>query len=73
MRGDNASDVTRKALFLAYTYRWIRPRDELDLPASMVASMTPVQRQLAGVDVDDPMGCWMPDRAPPPLVRSDIA
>jgi ectoine hydroxylase-related dioxygenase (phytanoyl-CoA dioxygenase family) len=73
MRSDNASDVTRKALFLAYTYRWVRPRDALDLPASIVARMTPVQRQLAGVDTDDPVRLWMPDREPPPLVRSEPA
>jgi ectoine hydroxylase-related dioxygenase (phytanoyl-CoA dioxygenase family) len=73
MRGDNASVLTRKALFLAYTYRWIRPRDELALPASVVAMMTPAQRQLAGVDTDDPIRFWMPDREPPVLSRSETA
>ena len=73
MRSDNASDVTRKALFLAYTYRWVGPRDELALPPAMVARMTPVQRQLAGIDTDDPVRLWMPDREPPALVRRDTA
>ena len=26
-RSDNLSDITRKAVFTGYTYRWIRPRD----------------------------------------------
>jgi ectoine hydroxylase len=73
MRSDNRSALTRKALFLAYTYRWIRPRDELDLPATLVARMTPVQRQLAGVDTDDPIRFWMPDREPLPLVATETA
>ncbi len=33
MRGPNPSDRVRKALFFAYTYRWIRPRDDLALDA----------------------------------------
>jgi ectoine hydroxylase-related dioxygenase (phytanoyl-CoA dioxygenase family) len=73
MRGDNRSTITRKALFLAYTYRWIRPRDDLALPASIVAKMSPVQRQLAGIDTDDPIGFWMPDRHAIPLVPREIA
>ena len=64
MRSPNRSDVTRKALFLAYTYRWVRPRDDLRLPQAMVDAMTPVQRQLAGVEDDDPMPLWMPDTGP---------
>ena len=73
MRSNNASAITRKALFFAYTYRWIRPRDDLALPTSIVATMTPVQRQLAGIDTDDPIRFWMPDREPLPLVDRDIA
>ena len=73
MRGDNRSDVTRKALFLAYTYRWIRPRDDLALPPSLVAMMSPVQRQLVGIDTDDPIRFWMPDREPLPLAARETA
>ncbi|MGH2652047.1 MAG: phytanoyl-CoA dioxygenase family protein, partial [Actinomycetota bacterium] len=29
MRSPNRSEYTRKALFYTYTYRWIRPRDDL--------------------------------------------
>jgi ectoine hydroxylase len=67
MRSPNRSTITRKALFLAYTYRWVRARDELRLSAAVVDELTPVQRQLAGVDTDDPFLLWMPDRAPLPL------
>jgi len=67
MRSANRSAVTRKALFLAYTYRWVRPRDDLRLPPAMVADLTPVQRQLAGVEADDPFPLWMPDRSVLPL------
>jgi len=67
MRSPNRSSVTRKALFLAYTYRWVRPRDDLRLPAAFVEDLNPVQRQLAGVDAGDPFPLWMPDRSPLPL------
>lgn len=49
-RSDNRSAVTRKAIFLAYTYRWIRPRDELgvDRRSERFARLPPVRRQLLG-------------------------
>ncbi|HJX08328.1 MAG TPA: phytanoyl-CoA dioxygenase family protein [Actinomycetota bacterium] len=67
MRSPNRSTVTRKALFLAYTYRWVRARDDLRLPPTIVEGLTPVQRQLAGIDTEDPFPLWMPDRSPLPL------
>ena len=73
MRGENRSDATRKALFLAYTYRWIRPRDDLALPPALVAQMSPVQRHLAGIDTDDPIRFWMPDRERSPLLARETA
>jgi hypothetical protein len=55
-RSHNQSSVTRKAIFLAYTYRWIRPRDKLDLDHSdpRFARLSPVRRQL----LDAPAGPW---------------
>ncbi len=49
-RSDNLSAVTRKAIFLAYTYRWIRPRDELgiDRRSARFRRLSPVRRQLLG-------------------------
>lgn len=62
MRSQNRSMRTRKALFIAYTYRWIRPRDDLNLDREAIARLTPRQRQLAGVDVADAIDRWMPGR-----------
>jgi ectoine hydroxylase len=49
-RTDNRSNVTRKAFFLGYTYRWVRPRDDypIDWRAEPYASLSPVRRQLLG-------------------------
>jgi len=49
-RSTNLSTITRKMLFVGYTYRWIRPLDELALDRSgrWWAERTPVQRQLLG-------------------------
>lgn len=49
MRSPNTSDVTRRVLFLAYAYRWIRPRDDMPIPADVVAGASPAQRQLLGI------------------------
>jgi ectoine hydroxylase len=49
-RSDNYSDVTRKVVFVGYTYRWITIRDEVaDLPdQDWFTTLNPVQRQLLG-------------------------
>jgi len=49
-RSDNRSSFTRKALFLAYTYRWIRPRDEVRINwrQEPYRSLSPVRKQLLG-------------------------
>jgi Phytanoyl-CoA dioxygenase (PhyH) len=49
-RSTNLSDVTRKMLFVGYTYRWIRPLDDMpiDYDSAWWAARTPVQRQLLG-------------------------
>jgi ectoine hydroxylase-related dioxygenase (phytanoyl-CoA dioxygenase family) len=50
-RSPNRSTTTRKAVFFAYTYRWVVPRDVAARPD---ARHSPVQRQLLGLldDVD---------------------
>jgi ectoine hydroxylase len=62
-RSDNRSDVTRKAVFFGYTYRWVvrRDRDAHDLPG-----LTPVQRQLLGAGDGTGDGQWghRPDDVP---------
>jgi hypothetical protein len=49
-RSPNYSDVTRKMLFIGYTYRWIRNLDDMpiDHDGEWWANRTPVQRQLLG-------------------------
>jgi hypothetical protein len=49
-RSDNHSAVTRKVVFLGYTYRWIRIRDDVaGLPLQpWWSDLSPVQRQLLG-------------------------
>jgi hypothetical protein len=58
-RSDNLSEHTRKAIFLAYSYRWIRPRDDLGIdPASeRFRRLSPVRRQLLG-EPADPQHQW---------------
>lgn len=58
-RSDNLSDLTRKAIFLAYTYRWIRPRDELGVEraSARFRRLSPVRRQLLGEPVS-PCSHW---------------
>jgi ectoine hydroxylase len=66
MRNRNTSGMTRRALFYAYTYRWVRPRDDMQLPADVVASLSPVQRQLLG-EGTAAIDFWMPDHVDLPL------
>lgn len=49
-RSQNVSEITRKMLFVGYTYRWIRPLDDMpyDEDGEWFQGLTPVQRQLAG-------------------------
>jgi ectoine hydroxylase-related dioxygenase (phytanoyl-CoA dioxygenase family) len=65
-RGENRSAETRKALFYAYTYRWIRPRDELFLDAALLERQGPIRRQLLGAGTSA-IGHWIPTDADVPL------
>jgi ectoine hydroxylase-related dioxygenase (phytanoyl-CoA dioxygenase family) len=68
-RGDNLSCRTRKALFYAYTHRWIRPRDELlGVDDDLLARQDPVRRQLLGAGTG-PIGYWIPTDDDVPLAR----
>ena len=48
----NVSNITRKALFIGYGYRWIRPKDDLTISADILQRNDPVRRQLLGDDTD---------------------
>ena len=76
-RSDNRSRTTRRALFLAYTYRWVRPRDRYPESAAWFAGLSPLRRQLLGAaatpeghwlpaDADVPLRAWMRERGFPP-------
>ena len=46
-RSPNHSDMTRKALFYGYGYRWIRPKDEMTVEP-LYEKCDPIRRQLLG-------------------------
>jgi ectoine hydroxylase len=48
-RSDNLSALTRKAIFVAFTFRWVRRRDELRIERDgRLARLSPIRRQLLG-------------------------
>ena len=71
--GRNRSDVTRKVLFLGYSYRWLRPRDDMTVD-HYLRDADPVRRQLLGAspnggfgytspaDEDVPLKAWLAQR-----------
>jgi ectoine hydroxylase len=65
-RSDNRSDVTRKALFMGYTYRWIRARDDYALDGEWLSPLSPVRQQLLGAG-RDAMSYWGLGDDDPPL------
>ncbi|MCG9126788.1 phytanoyl-CoA dioxygenase family protein [Candidatus Poribacteria bacterium] len=46
-RSPNTSDITRKALFYGYGYRWIRPKDDM-VVEHLFERSDPIRRQLLG-------------------------
>jgi ectoine hydroxylase len=66
MRGPNRSRITRKAVFFAYTFRWVRQRDELQIRTDLQRLITPVRAQLLGAS-DGLDHYWMPDHVDLPL------
>jgi ectoine hydroxylase len=75
-RSDNLSEYTRRVVFLAYTFRWVRPRDDLgiDLSSERFRGLTRVRRQLLGEPASrhDQWGL-MPDAVPLHAVLNDSA
>ena len=71
--GRNFSSMTRKVLFYGYSYRWLKPRDDMTVEHYMEHS-APVRRQLLGAspnggfgytsptDEDVPLRTWLKDR-----------
>ena len=65
-RGLNTSDVTRKVLFLGYSYRWLRGLDYNVIPDETLEKCDPIRRQLLGDGVDV-KGWWQPTDDDVPL------
>lgn len=65
-RGVNTSDVTRKVIFIGYSYRWLRGLDYNNFPEEILAQCDPIRRQLMGDGVDV-KGWWQPTDADVPL------
>jgi hypothetical protein len=53
-------------VFLAYTYRWIRPRDDPAMALAARAGRSPVRRQLLG-EGTSATGYWIPTDEDVPL------
>jgi phytanoyl-CoA dioxygenase PhyH len=69
-RSDNLSEITRKCVFLGYTYRWITIRDEVAELADQPwwQALNPVQQQLlGGVGRGDGDHAWGHDPETTPL------
>jgi len=54
----NFSSLTRKVLYYAYTYRWIQPSDYMTQSPELLATCTPIQKQLLGAPLSSsgPLG-----------------
>jgi len=46
-RSANTSDTPRKVIWLGYSYRWMKPKDEMTV-AHLYPGLSPIQRQLLG-------------------------
>lgn len=73
-RSFNASDLTRKVVWLGYSYRWMQPKDEMTVQ-QLYSKLDPIQRQLLGdrvsangvydpLDDDVPLRSWLLEHQP---------
>jgi len=65
-RGINTSDITRKVLFLGYSYRWLRGLDYNVIPDEVLEKCDPIRRQMLGDGVNV-KGWWQPTDEDVPL------
>ena len=65
-RGINTSTITRKVLFIGYSYRWLRGLDYNLMPEEILEKCDPIRRQLLGDGVDV-KGWWQPTDDDVPL------
>jgi ectoine hydroxylase len=64
--GQNFSDITRKVLFFGYSYRWLKPRDDMTV-AHYLERSDPVRRQLLGASPNGGFGYTSPTDEDVPL------
>jgi ectoine hydroxylase len=62
----NRSNVTRKVLFYGYSYRWLRPRDDMTV-AHLMERCDPIRRQLLGASPSGGYGYTSPTDEDVPL------
>lgn len=73
-RSANSSDIARKVVWLGYSYRWLRPKDEMTV-AHLYAQLDPIPRQILGdgltangvydpTDADVPLRQWLREHDP---------
>ncbi len=66
----NKSNLTRKALFYGYGYRWLQPKDNMTISPETIKQYGPIRQQLLGVASDNnrrftplpddvPLKAWM--------------
>jgi len=84
-RSPNLSEQTRKVVWLGYSYRWLRPKDQMTV-AHLYPQLDPIRRQILGdglsangtydpADGDVPLRSWLREYSPeeaerPPHGRS---
>ena len=64
--GHNRSNVTRKAMFYGYSYRWLKPRDDMTV-AHYMERADPIRRQLLGASPTGGFGFTSPSDEDVPL------
>jgi len=73
-RSMNTSELTRKVLWLGYSYRWLRPKDPMTVER-LLPRVDPVRQQLLGgglsangvydpQDGDVPLRSWLQEHSP---------
>lgn len=79
-RSANESDLTRKVMWLGYSYRWLRPKDEMTV-SHLYPRLDPIRRQLLGdgasangaydpIPEDVPLRAWLEEHHPPSAASS---
>jgi hypothetical protein len=79
-RSPNLSSLTRKVVWFGYSYRWLRPKDEMTV-RHLYPQLDPIRRQILGdglsangtydpVDGDVPLRTWLREFAPADAERS---